>query len=103
MEGPGVVGGEETMGGGVIETDREMWGMTMFGRACQKEEAATTGRGAATGRLMGALMEVDAIGWKEDAVGAFSRTLLVDRAREISLSSSLLLSRCLPLSCFCFL
>lgn len=64
MEGPGVVGGEETMGGGVIETDLEMRGMTMLGRACQKEEAAITGRGAATGRLMGALMDEDAgMGW----------------------------------------
>lgn len=39
MDGPGVVGGEDTMGGGVTDTERCCRAMWMAGRACQKDEA----------------------------------------------------------------
>lgn len=81
------------MGGGVTETDRCICGMWMLGRACQKGEAAVMARGAATGRLLLKLEdEVAAALILAAAAGAFSRALLVDRAREISLSFSLAFS-----------
>lgn len=45
MEGPGVVGGDDGIGGGVTDCDRCMVEMWMFGRACQKEEVETRGTG----------------------------------------------------------
>lgn len=58
MEGPGVVGGDEGMGGGVTERERCMVAMLMVGRACQKDEVevevlAARGTGGG-GRLGGA-------------------------------------------------
>ena len=48
IDGSGVVGGDEGMGGGVTETERCMLGMWIAGRACQKGDAVT-GRGCAIG------------------------------------------------------
>ena len=65
MDGPGVVGGEEGIGGG--ENDAERWrlGMTIWGLACQKEDACARGMGSVAffgATAAGAAVEEDALG-----------------------------------------
>lgn len=117
IEGPGVVGGDDGMGGGVTETERCILAMWMDGRsACQKDAVDGLGTGAA--RLGGAdtdatAAEVDATGASDLGVGlspglarafrlsslsfSFSFSLLF-RARRVSLVSSTSLYMGTPLS-----
>lgn len=99
MDGPGVVGGEDGMGGGVTDTDRCIVAMWIVGRACQKDDVVGRGAaGAGAGRLCalaagGGALDVEAAG--TGLCGGFAGAL----ARLASLSRSL--SRSFSLS-FCF-
>ena len=46
IEGPGVDDGDENMGGGVTETDREFVAIWIDGRVCQKVDTVGMGVGA---------------------------------------------------------
>lgn len=88
IDGPGVVGGDEGIGGGVIDFDRCMVEIWMLGRACQKDDVDTRGTGVL--RLMVAggadiALDVEATG----AMG-FSNGLAGGFARVFSFSLSLL-------------
>ena len=96
MDGPGVVGGDEGMGGGVTERERCMVAMWMVGRACQKDEVVVgVARGTATGwgRLAVAVDE-EAVALELGTMCCCrSGALETDLARFFSLSLSRSLSR----------
>jgi len=92
IEGPGVEDGEDIMGGGVTETDRELVAMWIAGRVCQKVETAGRGIGATmVGFLWTGAGGADALWLVEATMGALSRDF-EDDFLWFSLSSSFIFS-----------
>lgn len=99
-EGPGVEDGEDIMGGGVTETDRELVAMWIAGRVCQKVDIVGRGVGAwIIGFFWTGAGGRETIWLVEGAAGAFSRAL-ADSFLWFSLSRSLSLCFSFSLSRF---
>ena len=81
MDGPGVVGGEEGMSGGVTERERCSVAMLMVGRACQKDEVEVVvgvARGGGGGRLV-----------EDEARGGSASGVALELATGVGLSAGL--------------
>lgn len=92
IDGPGVVGGDEGMGGGVTERERCMVAMLMVGRACQKDEVdvvVLVARGTGAGRLAGAGAATGTLALElATALGCLSAGLTAGFTRFLSFSRS---------------